>query len=293
MKVVRAVRSPLLGAALALGASGCAAPNLWTDFTSVSAGKAADGRMRRPERLDARGTGYHVPTEWKERGNQYGTAELIGLIERSAAQVRGKDRRVVLGVADLSPKRGGKSIWHKSHQSGRDVDLLFYSTNAKRRPMKPPTQQMVHYDGSGRAFAPESMKHPYEEEGWEERRFDDKRNWLLVEALLSDPETRVQWIFVAKHLRGRMLRWAEKHDRPRWAIEYARVVMRQPLKAAPHDDHMHVRIYCPRADRDFGCVDSGPVWQHEKKTIKYDGPERYDPVYWRTVLAMPLFFPLV
>ena len=30
--------------------------------------------------------------------------ELIGLIERSAAKVRGKDRRVVLGVADLSPK---------------------------------------------------------------------------------------------------------------------------------------------------------------------------------------------
>ena len=276
-----------------VGLSGCAAPNLWTDFTSVSAGKANSGRMRRPTKMPPSGKGYRVPGEWRERGNQYGTEELVEVIQRAAQQVRGSDRRVKLGVADLSPKRGGKSIWHKSHQSGRDVDLIFYSTNEKRRPMAPPTKQMVHYDNKGRAFQPESMKEPYEEEGWEQRRFDTKRNWLLVEALLSDPEVRVQWIFVANHLRSKMLNWAEKHDRPRWLIEYGRVVVRQPLKAAPHDDHMHVRIYCPRADRAYGCVDSGPVWQHEKKSFKYEGPENYDPVFWQQVLAMPLFFPMV
>jgi penicillin-insensitive murein endopeptidase len=243
--------------------------------------------------MPSSGKGYRVPQHWRDRNNQYGTEELVDAIQRAAEGVRGKDRRVQLGVADLSPIRGGKSIWHKSHQSGRDVDLIFYSVNEKRRPMKPPTKQMVHYDKKGKAFEPETMKDPYKEEGWEVRRFDPKRNWLLVEELLSNPEVRVQWIFVANHLRSKMINWAEKNDRPRWLIEYGRTVVRQPLKAAPHDDHMHVRIYCPRADRDFGCQDSGVVWQHEKKTIKYDGPERYDPVYWRQVLAMPLFFPML
>ena len=53
-----------------------------------------------------------------------------------------------------------------------------------------------------------------------------------------------------------------------------------------HDDHMHVRLYCTRADRFHGCKDVGPVWHHEKKSYKYSGPERYDPVLWRQLAAM-------
>ena len=63
--------------------------------------------------------------------------------------------------------------------------------------------------------------------------------------------------------------------------------MHQPGGAPPHDDHFHVRVYCSRTDRFHGCEDGGPVWQHEKKTFKYVGPERYDPVTWRVVLAAP------
>jgi penicillin-insensitive murein endopeptidase len=249
--------------------------------------------MRRPRKVSLRAPGLRVPEKWRERGNHYGTEELVAAVERAALVVRGRDRRVTLGVADLSPLRGGKTLWHKSHQSGRDVDLILYSVDARGKPLAPPDRQMVHYDREGRAFAPEDMEEPYAEVDWERRRFDAQRNWMLVEQLLSDPSIRVQWIFVSRALRNRMLTWAETHDRPGWAVEYGRVVMREPLEAAPHDDHMHVRIYCPRADRPYGCVDSGPVWQHEKKTIKYDGPERYDPVLWRAVLAAPLFFPLL
>jgi penicillin-insensitive murein endopeptidase len=277
-------------AAPALAVPGCAAAP-WSDFTSVSVGSAGDGRMRRPVAMPLRGPGFRVPTTWRERGNRWGTRELVGAVERAAATVRGRDRRVTLGVADLSPRRGGKTPWHKSHQSGRDVDLILYSVDARGRPLPPPGYQMVHYDARGRAFQPVSMAEPYVEPGWEARRFDPRRNWLLVEALLADPGIRVQWIFVAAHLEAQMSAWARAHERPVWAIEYARTVMREPVRAEPHDDHMHVRIYCPRTDRPYGCVDTGPVWAHEKKTMKYDGPERYDPVLWRTVLAMPLFFP--
>ena len=279
--------------ALALGTCallGCAAPGHWTDYTTVSIAKAAGGRIHRPAKMPRRGHGFKVPLTWHERGNQWGTDELIASVERAASRVRDQ-KRVVLGVADLSPKRGGKTIWHASHQSGRDVDLIFYSVNDKGRAMPPPEVEMVHFGGDGRPFIPKHMqKDGYEEPTWDARRFDDELNWLLVEALLSDRAVRVQWIFVSRPLQARLLRWAERHERPTWLIEYARTVMKQPSPRAPHDDHFHVRLYCSRADRELGCVDTGPVWQHEKKTYKYAGPERYEPSLTKALLSRPLFF---
>ncbi|EDM80704.1 penicillin-insensitive murein endopeptidase [Plesiocystis pacifica SIR-1] len=280
--------SALVFAALLLGA--CATPGRWTDYTSVSVGKSNEGRIHRPVKMRPRGRGFLVPSTWRERGNQWGTTELVGMVERAAGKVRDQ-KRATLGVADLSPKRGGKSIWHASHQSGRDVDLIFYTVDERGKTQPPPEVEMVHFDGSGEPFIPRHMRTTgYEEPTWETRRFDDARNWLLIEALLSDRAVRVQWIFVSNALEARMLRWAERHDRPRWLIEYGREIMRQPGASAPHDDHFHVRVYCSRADRALGCEDTGPIWQHEKKTYKYAGPERYDPNLTRALLARPMFF---
>jgi len=218
--------------------------------------------------------------------------ELTAALERAARRVREHDRRAVLGVADLSPLRGGKSVWHNSHQSGRDVDLIFYSTDAKGTPLAPPNRDMIRYDENGEPYVHEKNKDGYVEKDWRRRRFDVRLNWLLVEALLDDQSIRVQWIFVSNALKARMLRWATRKKRPTWLIEYGRVVMRQPGDSALHDDHFHVRIYCPRADSFRGCEDTGPVWQHEKKTFKYGGPERYDPVLWRLAsLAYAGFVP--
>ena len=39
----------------------------------------------------------------------------------------------------------------------------------------------------------------------------------------------------------------------------------------PHDDHLHLRIYCAADDRAYGCVDRGPTrWW--KKRWKYLPP---------------------
>jgi penicillin-insensitive murein endopeptidase len=277
-------------AAAVMFALGCATPGRWTDYTSISVGKTNGGRIHRPVEMPHRGLGYKVPQTWRERGNQWGTEELVEVIERAAATVYA-EKRATLGVADLSPKRGGKSQWHASHQSGRDVDLIFYAVDAKGRTLPPPEVEMVHFDGTGDPFIPKYMQETgYEEPTWNQRRFDDARNWALVEALLSDRGTRVQWIFVSNKLELRLLAWAEKHDRPRWVIEYAREVMKQPSVNAPHDDHFHVRLYCSRADRELGCVDTGPIWQHEKKSYKYKGPERYEPALTKALLSRPLYY---
>src|SRR5690606_19199900 len=160
-------------AALALWCtSGCATPGYWTDYTTVSVGKAAGGRIHRPVEMPRKGVGYEVPQAWRDRGNQWGTDELIGAVQRAAAQVRATRHRATLGVADLSPKRGGKTIWHASHQSGRDVDLIFYTVDARGRPLPPPKVEMVHFDGDGEPFVPRHMQSTgYEEPTWAERRF--------------------------------------------------------------------------------------------------------------------------
>lgn len=269
----------------------CATPGHWTDYTTVSIGTTSGGRIHRPIQMPRKGEGYKVPTTWRDRGNQWGTSELVETVERAAAKVKETRKTAVLGVADLSPRRGGKTMWHSSHQSGRDVDLIFYSVDSRGKALPPPEVEMVHYDGFGKPFVPSHMQETgYEEPTWSERKFDDASNWMLVEALLSDRSVRVQWIFVSNNLELRLLNWAEKHDRPRWVIEYAREIMKQPSARAPHDDHFHVRLYCSRADRWLGCVDTGPVWAHEKKTYKYDGPERYEPSVTKVLLGRPLFF---
>ncbi len=266
-------------------AAGCAGPNLWSDMGSVSLGTVNDGRLRSPHRMATRGKGWQVPPRWERRGFHYATDELIAAVARAAVRVRSQDRRAVLGVADFSRNTGGRSIWHSSHHAGRDVDLLFYTRNADGRPLAPLQEGMVKFDAEGNPVA--DPKQAYADPDWESRRFDARRNWQLVEALLTDASVRVQWIFVSDEIKAHLLRWARRHRRPAWLIAYAQTIMRQPGDSAPHDDHFHVRVYCTRADRFHGCQDSGPVWQHEKKTFKYGGPERYDPVAWRVLLGPP------
>jgi penicillin-insensitive murein endopeptidase len=152
--------------------------------------------------------------------------------------------------------------------------------------MKPPAHGMIRFDAQGKP-APPPDEERYGDADWEARRFDDRRNWELVEAMLTDPSVRVQWVFVSRDLEGRLLRYAKRKRRPAWIIALADTVMHQPSGSAPHDDHFHIRVYCTRADRFHGCEDRGPVWQHEKKTFKYHGPERYDPLTWRLILGAP------
>lgn len=180
-----------------------------------------------------------------------------------------------MAVADLSASGGGPTPWHRSHQSGRDVDIVFFATDERGRVVPPLRGDMVAYDKWGKPKL--KPREPYESEKWVKRRFDVRRNWMLVETLLRDPGIRLQWMFVSRGLRKKLLDHAKHSKVEPWLQEYAAVILRQPGDSAPHHDHFHVRIYCPRADRFHGCRDVGPVWHHEKKRHKYPGPERYDP----------------
>lgn len=251
---------------------------------SASVGHTSRGVLRGSVRLPEQGAGYRVPTTWRERGNVFGTSQLVQAVKRVGVKLAQATPARVLGVADLSPLHGGWSQWHRSHQSGRDVDLLFLSVDAKGRPLAPPAREMIHYNGAGQAYAPRGTR--YKEPRWRHRHFDDAGNWQVIKALLTDPNIRVQWIFASWAIKKRVLEQAREEDAPDWLMDYASLVIAQPSGVSAHDDHFHVRIYCPREDLASGCRDTGRVWTHERAGEgRYLDGERYNPLALRAMSA--------
>jgi len=257
----------LVGLLIALGAAGCAGP-LATTFSSTSLGTAADGTLRHPASLPFEGEGYAVPMPWRTRHANYGTEALVDLVARVSRNVERDAPGGVASIGDLSRRRGGGSAQHKSHQDGRDVDVFFYAADTAGRPMRL-NEAMLHFSSDGRALrwsppqgvrAPARPVPPY--------RFDARRNWAFVRGLLTDPEAEVQWIFVQRNLGAALLREAAAEGDDPALLARAAFILHQPSDSEPHDDHMHVRLYCGLSERSFGCVDKGPVrWW--KKMWKY------------------------
>lgn len=177
--------------------------------------------------------------------NFYGTAELVHLIERAAAVVARRNDGSKLTVGELSRQRGGDIDGHGSHENGRDADLSFYMTDAEGRPYAEPYAfAEFGADGHGRGVNAGL-------------RFDDERNWDLVSRLVADGEARVQYIFVGRHLRDRLLARARAVHAPASVIARAASVLVQPATGNPHRNHFHVRVYCDPSDRP-SCVDRAP-----------------------------------
>jgi len=92
-------------------------------------------------------------------------------------------------------------------------------------------------------------------------RLDAARNWALVEALVDDAQAEVQWIFASRGVKTVLLEWALDHGRDVELIRRALKVLHQPADAAPHDDHFHVRVYCPGGGAGAMCEDRGRRWE--------------------------------
>ena len=250
MFAARLLAAAVVGAIAATGTA-CAALGVVDDGTSVSWGKANRGTILNPARLPDRGDGYRVPKRWADRGIRYGTDELVDLVIQASRRVAldWPDARVT--VADLSPERGGPSQWHRSHQSGRDVDLVFFATDEAGRQVD--LEDMVRFDGDGVSLSAPRLL------------FDTAKNWSLVRAIVEHPGSPVQHVFVYEPLALRMLDHARATGEPEAIIERARELMKQPGDSAPHDDHFHVRIVCTPADRAYGCRDYGTFQPSTKK----------------------------
>lgn len=62
---------------------------------------------------------------------------------------------------------------------------------------------------------------------------------------LKDNRADLEHVFVASHLRRRLLDFASGRPSFRGHVQAASRLLRQPTNGLPHDDHFHVRIACP------------------------------------------------
>ncbi len=239
-----AVRS--LCAALLVLSAGCFELGLVTDGTSVSIGKPSNGYLVDAKRLPDSGEGFKTQAIWKARGNRYGTDELLDLITGVGRRMARQVSDVKLVVADLSSQGGGAAkAWHRSHQSGRDADLVYYMRGADGKPWEADAMHVFGPDAKAKDGTGISVDIP--------------RTWLLVKALVTAPEARVQWVFMFEPIAAKLIEHATQIGEPEALIARARKTLKQPGDSARHDDHLHVRVYCSDRDKQFGCIDIGPM----------------------------------
>ncbi|WP_437796356.1 penicillin-insensitive murein endopeptidase [Sorangium sp. So ce693] len=171
----------------------------------------------------------------REGARTWGLPVLVKTLRRAAFQVAKKHGDSALLVGDLSARTGGALDGHNSHQTGRDADVGFYVVNSKGKTLR--MDRFVAFDDEGNAI------------GLPGARFDDARNWALVQALLEDRQAGVKYLFVTDALRARLLAHAAKKRVPADLRARAAAAMMSPRDADLHNDHFHIRVMCPPSMR--------------------------------------------
>lgn len=232
---------------LALAASaGCVELGVVTDGSSISYGRTNRGVLIDGVKLPDSGVGFTTREQWALRGNRYGTDELVALLKGVSKRMKKKVKDVRLVIADLSGDAGGaKKQFHASHQSGRDVDILYYMRGPDGQPFE--ADAMHVFDRRGRAVDGSGIT------------IDIPRMWLVVKELLTAREAYVQYIFMYRPFTEKLIDYAQRHNEDPKLIRRAMWALKQPGDSAPHNDHFHVRVYCAETDRQFGCQDMGPL----------------------------------
>ncbi|MCW5808719.1 MAG: penicillin-insensitive murein endopeptidase [Deltaproteobacteria bacterium] len=191
-----------------------------------SAGAPWNGTLHHATRLPDNDTQYHLRRPWRA----FGTRTTVARIERAIAAVRRTFPKAhVLAIGDLSAERGGAISGHRSHQSGRDVDLgLFYKVVPANYP---------------RDFVSATAGN-----------LDCAATFALIEQLAatSGDADGVQVMFLDFGVQELVYRWArgrgtsERRLARLFQYPHGRGASGGLVRhIANHDDHLHVRFKCP------------------------------------------------
>lgn len=188
---------------------------------SISVGYTDAGRLINAVQLDDDAAWQVVVPEYA-----WGTQETIDALTRVASAVQTRyPQAPLLRVNHISKQEGGYLRPHKSHQSGRDVDLGFY--------YKP-------------GVDPRGVR------GSRVKSMDLALNWMLVRSLII--ESDVQLILVDRQVRRALHDHALAQGEDRgWLDSIFNAGSASLVQhARRHRDHFHVRFYSPRA-QELGC----------------------------------------
>ena len=195
---------------------------------SRSLGPTTDGQLLDPCRIPPQGPGYIAVSP-----NAYGTDNTVALLEMAAAQVARQFAGVpAVVIGAISAANGGFLRPHKSHQSGRDVDIAYLRTGSAQ---------------------------PRRFEATDAGNLDAERTWAFLEALLATGE--VGLIFMDYEIQALLYEqlldngWSEQGLLPLFQFPAGANVPRGVIRhATGHADHFHVRFRCPEPDKP-DCVD--------------------------------------
>ncbi len=188
-----------------------------------SVGAPNDGRLKGGVRLPAEGPGFLR----RKRGSQWGTDETIALTTWAAGRMaEAFPGTAPLVVGDISRAKGGRIRPHRSHQSGRDVDIAFPEKGNRDR---------TRFNGKLRAGG-----------------VDFDKAWFVLESLLLTD--RVEYIFADRKLLGPLAKAARRAGWPESELDPLILMpgekgYRGIIRHAPgHGAHFHVRFKCPEGD---------------------------------------------
>ena len=218
---------------------------------STSVGAPGHGQLLSGVALPSLGPGFrHNPKRPPEA--RYGTVELVQAIAVAAAAVEVALPGSGLTVNDISLREGGRIAQHGSHQNGRDADILFYVQDASGAPA-PSVGVPIEPDGSG-------VDYNFLADGTDDihLRLDAPRTWRFVAELIGKLGDQLQRIFIVEHVRGMLLAQAGRDGTAKQIVARFEDLSCQP--SVPHDDHMHVRVFCSPEDMGRGCLDTQPTY---------------------------------
>lgn len=211
---------------------------------SVSFGTVTDGWLFGATELFLPGQHFSILPIQLARNLRYGSDELVEVLLYGAAQVAEQFPGTITWFGNLGRQQGGDIPYSVSHNSGRDADVAFFYLDDAGNPIDPPDLLPL---GPHLVATHEGVRY----------HLDVARTWAFAEALLTHPDAQVQFLFVSNPIRRELLAHARALGADREVIRRAEAAMSQPGRSNPHDDHLHVRLYCSEDDVGAGCENGG------------------------------------
>ena len=190
---------------------------------SESLGKPNDGTLSGGVLFPMQGPGWI-----RKKGPAYGTDETVRLLDWAFQEVKSMyPDSVPIVVGDISSQWGGPLKKHNSHQSGRDVDIGYFTAdNTGLRGFRKLTAATM----------------------------DAEKTWALIERFLVTGYVR--FIFISYVLQEPLYEEALASG---WSPEELERIFQYPRghrtrkgiirHAKGHQDHFHIRFKCPASDK--------------------------------------------
>jgi penicillin-insensitive murein endopeptidase len=193
-------------------------------------GTYSNGSLEDADCLPESGEGFmQLHRDWDRI---WGTTDMVKMITETGKEMNEKfPNRDRLQVEDIAAKHGGEIDGHGSHENGLDVDIQFYKNDGIEHDPKATNED----------YAPEMIT-----SGRVSENFDVERNWALMKTLHK--HGNVQRIFIDQGLKKKLCSYAKEKGE----LVSAASVLRSLRHEENHQDHLHVRLRCPKNAR--SCV---------------------------------------